>query len=125
MPLSPALAAAFEYIADQVSNLNEVQFFDRTMARYTKDLRFGGRKFVFEKLGYSQLGTFAGIGYKIKFFKPDEVGVEKEWTIWVMNAVDAVAVNRRTVVAGIITIIKDPNAGKTAWTLDANQYASA
>ncbi|KAH9894047.1 hypothetical protein C8Q73DRAFT_665655 [Cubamyces lactineus] len=126
MPLSPARAAAFQYIADQVSNLNEVQYFDLTIQTYTKELQFDGRKYAFVKLGYSQLGrTFAGIGYKILLYAPDGVDLEQEWTIWVKNAVDAVTVNRRTVVAGINNIINDPNTAKASWTLDASQYAQA
>ena len=101
MPLSADLAAAFRYIANEVSNLNEVQYFDSTMEKYTKELEFGGRRFDFMKLGYSRSGTFAGIGYAIKLLKPNSSNAEWQWVIWIINPSDVVAVNRRAVVAGI------------------------
>ncbi|KAH9886762.1 hypothetical protein C8Q73DRAFT_795240 [Cubamyces lactineus] len=112
MPLSPDLAAAFQYIADQVSNLNEVQYFDRTIQTHTKEFVYDGRKFAFVKLGYSQLGTaFAGIGYKVKWLTSDGLGSEREWTIWIINPVDAVTVNRRAVIGAFLRTRKTSAPG--------------
>ncbi|KAI9069813.1 hypothetical protein FKP32DRAFT_1671070 [Trametes sanguinea] len=126
MPVSPEVAAALQYVAGEVSNLNEVLYFDLTRHKLPnfKTYGYNDRRITLQKLGFSQLGSFAGIGYELLMYNPRQE-LEHTWTIWVANPSTNVAVNRRAVVGGIYAIINDRNNAKVAFTIDANVYAAA
>ncbi|KAL7284499.1 hypothetical protein ACG7TL_001790 [Trametes sanguinea] len=126
MPVSPEVAAGLQWVAHHVSNINDVLYFDRT--RHTRDITipYNGRTFHFAKTGFSELGSFTGIGYEVRMMSVNKPGAaEQVWTIWVANPSSDVAVNRRAAVAGIYAIINETHAGKVAWTIDAKHYVTS
>ncbi|KAI9069810.1 hypothetical protein FKP32DRAFT_38583 [Trametes sanguinea] len=120
MALNAQYSAAFQHIARQIND-----FFDansRWFNATTKDdemlFTIGGRSYMLQKLGYTQLGNFRGIGYALMLLKLGSSVPELQWTFWVANPGD-LAANKRALIAGIYAAINDCNAGKLSWTIDA------
>ncbi|KAI9059998.1 hypothetical protein FKP32DRAFT_1078771 [Trametes sanguinea] len=119
MALDAFYADVFGQLASGISDLTDERWFDTVNRGNELKISHGDQLFRFRKLGYTQLGSFEGIGYQVRANEGGSV-----WTFWIVNPTTMMA-NKRALLFAIRTAIDDPNTGKLTWTVDASHFASA